>query len=325
MVSRLLAVLVAAGLIVAALSARGGVDPPGLPGGDPTGTVVCATELRQVCDGLARDGLVVRMQDAGVTLDELAADDPPAVDAWLTLQPWPQMARDRRQRAGSALLGEDSDPLGHSPLVLAVWEERADVLARTCDPVTWSCIGDAAGGTWADIGGEEAWGPLKPGFADPDRSAGGLLALHQAAADRLGNAGYSRRDLGDPAFFGWFTTLGDAAALPATGGSPVLPMVQFGPSRYDVVGAIEAEVLALQQRAEGRAGGLRVLPGEPAITAEVVAVAVGPEGGLAERLGSDVPELLIQQGWSRGPAPQESIPSPGALEALRSTWSEVIG
>lgn len=328
MVSRLLAVLVAAGLIVGALATRDRVDTPGLPGADPAGTVVCATELRQVCDDLAGDGLAVRVQDAGVTLDELAADDPPAIGAWLTLRPWPQMVRDRREHAGlEVLLGDDSATLAVSPLVLAVWDDRAEVLAGVCEPVSWRCVGDVAGGTWADVGGPDTWGPVKPGHADPIRSAGGLLALHQATADRLGSTDYTRRDLDDPAFFGWFTTLQDAVPdFRPSSGSPLLAMAQVGPAAFDVVGAVEAEVLALRERAAERVERLEVLPGEPPVAAEVVVVAVSPDTRVAERVADAAPDLLAARRWSTQDAQAaHAVPSPGALEALRATWSEVIG
>lgn len=328
MVSRLLAVLVAAGLIVGALATRDGMDTPGLPGADPTGTVVCATELRQVCDDLAGEDLTVRVQDAGVSLDELATDDPPAVEAWLTLRPWPQMVRDRREQAGlDVLLGDDSATLAVSPLVLAVWDDRAEILTGACDPVSWRCVGDVAGGTWADIGGPDTWGAVKPGHADPARSAGGLLALHQATADRLGTTEYTRRDLDDRAFFGWFTTLQDAVPdFRPPSGSPLLAMAQVGPAAFDVVGAVEAEVLALRERAAERVGRLQVLPGGPAVTAEVVVVAVGPDTRVAERVADAAPELLAARRWdTQDGQTAQAVPSPGALEALRATWSEVMG
>lgn len=211
MVSRLLAVLVAAGLVVAALAARGRIDAPRLAvGGDATGTVLCVTELADVCTALeaaAGGDLAVTVEDAGATLDALAGTEPPAADAWLTLAPWPQMARDRREAALlDPLVGEDRAGLGHSPLVLVSWEERAEALAGHCDPVTWDCVGEVAGEEWAGIGGDARWGPVKVGHAHPGRSAGGLLVLHQAVANRVGTAAYSRQHLrDDPAFSAWFT------------------------------------------------------------------------------------------------------------------------
>ncbi|HVL99836.1 MAG TPA: hypothetical protein VM324_11150 [Egibacteraceae bacterium] len=326
-VSRLLALVVAVGLVVGALALRdraGQGGPADQRAGGP-GTVLCVTELRTVCDALAADDLRVRVEDASATLDALAAGDAPDVDAWLTLRPWPQMARDRRKRAQlPPLLGEDSTALGHSPLILAIWEERADALRQRCDPVAWDCVGEVAGDPWADLGGEAGWGPVKPGHADPGRSAEGLLVLHQATGSRLGRTDYSTRDLEDPGFFSWFAAFQrDLTQAPT--GSPLQAMVQFGPARFDVVGAIGADLASLRERAAARTTRLREEEGVPPVAAEVVAVPVGTAAGVAQRITRDVPALLGDGHWEPGAADGRAVPSPVALEALRALWTEVRG
>jgi hypothetical protein len=331
--SRVLALVVAVGLVVGALAIRarldGGDGVTVTLGRDASGAVICATEVAQACRDLAErsDGdLTVRVEEAGVTLDALGSADPPTADAWVTLQPWPEMARERRRRAGlEALVEEDSVTLARSTMVLAMWEERAEALAPTCDPVTWRCVGEAAGGTWADVGGRDTWGPVKPGHGDPSRSASGLLALHQAAASRIGTTSYSARDLDDPAFFSWFSTLQRAVPdFRPSSGSPLLAMVQFGPASYDVVGAVEAEVLGLRDRAAGRAGGLMVVPGDPPTGVGVVVVGIGGDDGVAARVAEELPELLTESNWQTGADGDTTVPAAGVLEALRREWSEVM-
>jgi hypothetical protein len=328
--SRVLALVVAAGLVVGALAITGRLGGDGVAvtlGGAASGTIVCVPEVAQACRELAQEGdgdLTVRIEEAGVTLDALGSSAPPDIDAWVTLQPWPQMARDRRQRANLSPLVGSETVAGASHMVLAAWQERADVLARTCDPVTWRCVGEVADRTWGDLGGPETWGPVKPGHGDPTRSASGLLALHQAVASRIGTPGYTTRDLDDPAFFGWFSNLQRAVPdfRPASG-SPLLAMVQFGPASYDLVGAVEAEVLGLQERAGGRAGSLVILPGDPETPVEVVVVGIGGGDAVAEGVAEGIRGAL--GGWWQVTEGAGVAPSAGALEALRREWSEVMG
>jgi hypothetical protein len=351
MLARLLAVVLAGVMVVGALALRARMDAGPAASGDPPGggRVHCVSELAAICDRLPGEGdLAVQVVDAGMTLAALAgaptgasADQAEAgqPDAWLTLAPLPQIARDRRTRAGlQPLLGEDRPPLGRSPLLLAVWGSRAGVLEPVCGgPITWACVGDAAPATWAELGGPVTWGPVKPGHADPNATAGGLLVLSQAAASRVGRTDLSTRDLEDQGFFSWFTGLERAVpSFRPSAGSHLREMVLTGPSTFDVAGVLEAEAVPLL--ATGRAPDLQLRDSTPVATADVVIVGVGPDGeGVADLVAERAGRLLAANAWRvDGEALDErleprdlpegnGLPSAGAMEALRTTWLEVAG
>jgi hypothetical protein len=333
--SRVLALVVAVGLVVGALAIRarldGGEGVPVTLGRDASGAVICATEVEQACRDLVErsDGdLTVRVEEAGVTLDALGSADPPTADAWVTLQPWPEMARERRARASlEALIGDSSDVLGRSPVVLAAREERARPLGEHCGGLNWDCIGSAAANQWANVGGRPEWGPVKPSLPDPDRTATGLLVLSQAIASRVGTPDFTTTDLRDPGHSAWLT--GFARALTAgSARSPLETMILTGSSQVEFTGVIEAVGRRLLDRATVRAEGINLLDGDPPMAAEVVVVPLGGAEGVAGRVADEMPAALEAAGWSRpgedGQLAQDAgLPRPGAMEALRSEWSEV--
>lgn len=373
---RILALLVAVGMIVVALQVRAAREPvagPDEPSADEEQVtperdhaLVCVPELADVCDdvaaALAEDGwevepsvvpvesyLTALSGTGGGTDPGTAATDGPALEpgVWLTIDPLPGLATQRLAATGGGPTIGDPVDLARSPLVAAVWDDRAEVLADACGgALTWRCIGDAAGGlgTWAAIGGPESWGPIKPGHGDPTTSTEGLLILGQIAAGYFGRDDISARDLDDPGFFGWFTDLQRAVptARPSSGGL-LLEMVQFGPGSFDVVGVVEARAVDLLARSAERAGTLTLRMIDPVATADVVAVPVGESSGLEELMravAAVAPAQLARNGWrvdGEAASPQleaagagelempegSNLPPAGSLEALRRTWSEV--
>jgi hypothetical protein len=355
---RLLALLVAVGLVVGALALRERIEGRDVAAGDPgtsdsgdgTGPVlVCDTELGQVCDRLGEalraDGVraTVVMRTAPAMVDELVT---PAADtragAWLTLGPWTEMGAQRGGGGRPVLVG-DPQVLARSPLVVVMPEDRAGVLEDHCGGFAWRCLGEAAAGTWARIGGQDAWGPVKPGHRDPQTSTSGALVLGQLAHAWFGQPAVSARDIDDDlGFFSWFTGLERAVPTftPSTG-TPLAELVTVGHSRFDLVAVPEAEAMAAFARAPDRAATLTVRLAEPVVTADVVVAALGQDAGLAAAVAVRAPGLLAEAGWrvdgeapsdvlqSRGVAlPAElpegtGLPSAGALEALRRTWLEV--
>jgi hypothetical protein len=347
MLARLFAVLFAVVMVVGAVALRDRLDARSADQDPPPdgGRVHCVTELAAVCEELGAEGdLTMQVADARTTLEALTgatADEDGAerMDAWLTFAPLPQIARDRRTRAGlQPLLGEDRPRLGRSPLLLAVWASRAEVLELACGgAIDWACVGEVAPATWAELGGSETWGPVKPGHADPDETAGGLLVLSQAAASRLGRTDLSTRDLDDPGFFSWFAGLERAVpSFRPSAGSHLEQMVLTGPSTFDIAGVLEAQAAPLLTT--GRAADLELRDSTPAATADVVVVGVGPAGqAVADLVAERAGELLAANAWRvEGEALDErlaprnlpadnGLPSAGAMEALRTTWLEVSG
>jgi hypothetical protein len=354
-VKRFGALVVAALLIVAAVYVRGRLDDDsaGSDQNDSASTVstlVCVTELDAVCRELdrSRDDLTVRIEDAAATESTLVSptfdvNDPP-FDAWLTLAPFPDMVSEQRSRALlPQALDDTTDTLGRSPVVVAVWNDRRDVLASTCaGGITWRCIGDNGGRAWPDLGGSAAWGGVKPSHSLPDATASGLFALSQATASYFGRTDFARNDFaGDPAFRRWFEQLERSIpSFPAPPRTPLDEMLSKGPAVFDLAGSLEAAAGPAIARSRDK-DRLSILYPSPATVADVVVAPVAntSRGDRVTKLlqSNEVAALLAQAGWrvdgqpladGVDPAytlPSESgLPRPGVLEALRALWIETI-
>lgn len=338
---RLLALVVALGLVAAALWVRGRIDDEGAVGGGPGGgdralTVVCVTELAAVCDAVAREepDLEVRIEEEAVTEQALAdADSVDDVDAWLTFGPFALVVDEQRRRSGRfAVLDEPSDVLAWSPLVVAVWNDRRDVLAGRCggDP-PWSCIGDVSGLPWSDLGGPAAWGPVKPGHPTPETTAVGLLVLAQATASFLGTSTYASNDFTDPAFRAWFERLERGIpGFPRPPRTPLDEMLSKGPAAFDLAGSTEAAAVPAIERSRDR-DRLSVLYPSPTAVAEVVLapIAGSDAGGRVQDVftSDDATAAFADAGWqtdAAGRPADDGLPAPGVLQALRSLWDEVV-
>ena len=171
--------------------------------------------LRRARDALDLD---IRIEDAATTLDALAAlDDPSEAPIWITMEPFPAMVDDLRAGTRQDPLEFDRTAIASSPVALVVLADRAAALTTACDdPLDWTCVGEAAGSPWVEIGGDESWGDVRPAFAPID-SAIGLLGVADAVS---GYFGASPIQVEDPGFVSWARPL--AKAVPAnalTGGT----------------------------------------------------------------------------------------------------------
>ena len=338
-----LALIAAVAMIAGAAFVRSG----GAGGGGGIGplpsrtklTVVCVTELAAACRALG-SAATFTIAEAGDTAAELSDDAGLTPDAWLTLAPWPQLVNENRQRQGLDPLSPAAPTsLGRSPLVLAMWSDRAEVLAETCGgEVAWPCLGEHAGRPWVDVGGQSGWGPLKPGHADPSSSASGLLVLGQAVSQFLGRSDFNARDLEDDALLSWLTRLEQGIpGFGSAGNGPLREMVQFGRARFDAVGTTEAEAGPLLERSAQRAKDVRLMYPEPLVvaTAVLAPLRAGVEERLAEDVGGPILQVLAEEGWrvegqppaagvGAQPLPDtDNLPAAGALEALRVRTEEI--
>jgi hypothetical protein len=345
---RLLAVVIAVAMIIGAFAIRDLVlddDDDGRAGngGGSNGLrVACIDELADVCADLDAD---VTVEAAGVTAADLIDPAEPAeVDAWITVAPWAQIVRDRRTEAGDEpLLDPDVGPLARTPIVFVARRERADVLARACGgQVSWTCLGERAGTPWADFGGDETWGGVRPAHAEAENSAVGLLAVGQAVGhfvatdqippDRVTPADWEAND----AFPGWFQRLEraipDAAFAP--GRDPFDQWLQTRGTAYDVVATTEANARpALAEAAPEVRDAAAVLYPAPVASADIVLAPVAG-GRNASGLEDPLRDALAEHGYrvdgdppAGAPALEDTdgLPSPGALYALRDVWSGVVG
>lgn len=326
---RVLAVLGAVLMVAVALLVRSALDggddgEDGGGGGNRVLNLLCAEELADACEVLEDEGRAeVQIEAVGETVDRLGVVDADLeVDAWLTLDPFPQQVDDRRLFAtGNALFADPIPTDVSSALALVAQDDRGVALEADCAEVGWACLGDAAGEPWADHGGEAAWGPVKPGHDAPDTSATGLLVLAQAMADHLDDPGFAGQDIDDR----WLGDLEDAVPT-RTAGSSLLRLAQQGGAAFGAVGALGAEAETVAGTAQGE--DLTIFYPAPMFQASVV---VAPGRGADEDLLDDLADLadgdnefvdaLLAAGWSdRTDGPAEPLPSAGVLDALRSAW-----
>jgi hypothetical protein len=340
---RVLAFLVATGLVVAAYAVRtsgpeSGTDPAVVAAA--TSTLRCDAELRVACRALSEAGHDVQVEPAGVTYDALrGAANAAGPDVWVTVAPWPAMVDDARSRAGLSPLFTTSEvPLAVSPLVLVLWEERGDVLEANCaGELDLACVTGAAGKRWDELGGPETWGAFKLGIQDPSTSSVGLAVLALATAEELGTAEFGTRSLTDGAYLDWLSALSGAIPdLAPAAGSALAAMLQVGPAAFDVAATTEAVALTARDGGAQRAAELRLVPA-PATTvdavlavngtaptattdevAEVVAGALGAEGWLTPATADGTSAAAFD-----GP-PGAALPGAGAQTALRNTFDETV-
>jgi hypothetical protein len=339
-----LAVLAAAAMIAGAVAVRSRIDDGG--GGVAAGRLTCAPELEPVCETLRQEsdgGLTVVIEPAGLTADRLAsASGDPGLDGWLVTSAWPEIVDARRRaRALPPLFGSPGEPLARSPLVLVTWKDRAAVLAPRCPATTvdWRCLGEAAGvpGGWSALGGQAAWGPVKPGHGRPSTDEVGLLVLGQAASSYFGRDDLSTVDLDDDGFRRWFGAL--ERSVPQAAGSPLAVMLAAGPAAYDAVGTVEADAAPLVERSSRRAS-LEVLYPSPMATADLILATPQADAGarLRRALTGQARRELAASGWrvegeplaggldrSVELPPGDGLPDPGLLDALRVRWEEETG
>ncbi len=322
-------------MIVGALVVRGRLDDRQEEAGQVY-RLVCSSDLGPVCDDLqtALPGRVdMTIEPAGTTADRLRRlDGDPGLDGWLVLDPWSALVDEARRAASlPPLFAAGRPPLARSPLVIVGWKDRAEALGPTCavpGSIGWKCLGEAAGQPWKDRRGQEVWGDVKVGHADPAADGTGLLVLGQATVDFFdGRTDLSTFDLEDDGYQRWL--LGLERPMTPSPRSPLDRMLQIGRAAYDFVGTTEAEA-AKVDGAASRAALTKIYPSSMA-SADVV-LALTP-GGRGDRLRAIVDERardgLTDSGWKEpgaaGLAPANGLPSPGLLDALRAKAREVTG
>jgi hypothetical protein len=292
--SRVVAVLVAAGLIVAAILVRGALDDDDTSGGRSGSDVlrvVCADEIYAACASLDPSRYSVRRQEAPETAAALTSDDAVDFDVWIAPASWPAIVDDARGRAGEAARFDvDATPVARSPLVAV----GGDAIA-SCD---WKCIGSAT----FSIGG-----------AAPS-SGLGTLQLGAAASGYFGTASFATNDF-DSAFRSWFGGLTERIT---TNDQPVTTLLQSR-AFFDVALSFEADAQGeLDAASEDRKRGLTLQYPAPVAYLDVVAVDIDPDrsreaAGVARTVGA----LLLANGWQEPAAEPDGLPKPGVLTALR--------
>ena len=327
---RLAALLVAAGMVLGAIYLRDRIDDDGASTGGSELRMRCSTDLVRVCDQLAegRDDLEVTVEEPGATADrlaQLAAGEDPGFDLWLGDVSWTGIVDDNRsrERRQGDVLGEPSEVLARSPVVLAVRTNPPPEVREACaEGVTWPCVGDAVG-RGASLG---LPAPLR---------GDGLVVLAAAVASWLGTTDYATNDFEEPGFGSWFDAVSAPVGGPAVGDRTPLEAGVTAQGQFPLVGALEADMVRV---ARSRQVYEAIYP-EPVVTSDLVLAPAQEfsvdEGidrlGGAERIGDvlsgagwRVPGRGLPEGTDGAPAlPEEQgTPAPGVLQALRDRWED---
>jgi ABC-type Fe3+ transport system substrate-binding protein len=176
-----------------------------------------------------------------------------------------ELLRDQWQRQNSSNIlhsGADApQPLVLTPLVIVAWEERAQALWTNGPDDFWRSLqrvlADDQG--WA-AAGQPDWGFVNFGHTSPETSNSGLQFLVLTAYGYHNKArGLVSGNVLDASYQDWVR--GIERSVPEFGRSTGLlmtEMLQFGPSKYDMVAVYENLAIENFQTAEGRGGPLRV-------------------------------------------------------------------
>jgi len=320
-VRRALALLAAAGLIVAAVFIRSRIDEDSTQAvsasstAPPSGplTIVCVTELADACDAMktTRPDIMTRVEDAATTAQAVAKGTA-GIDGWLTLEPWPDIVNDLAQNS----IFQSETSIASSPLVIAMVKQRANVLASNCPNgvVDWKCLGNNVGRKWTDLtGGIPAWGNVTVGNP-PLTSATGVLLFGSAATDYFGRTDIATNDFDDPTFMSW------RAKMKTTfmNADPFPEFVTQLPAKFSAVGVTSAEE---KLNVGTKADQVMVINPTPPASAVVTLAPVG-SGSRADQVNqlantTTLHDTLTSEGWSVGDIPKPTgLPDHGVLLAL---------
>jgi hypothetical protein len=175
-------------------------------------------------------------------------------------------ASDWKTKKNTALFaasGEDApQSLVITPIVLAIWEDRAQVLLKAGKGrITWKSIHDAIKDNkgWSGMGGKPDWGFVKLGHTDPTQSNSGIEALYLMSLEYYGKNTIDVGDLMKPEYQTFITDIEKGVTKFETStGKFMDDMVRFGPSKYDIAVVYENLAIAQLDNAKGRWGHLRI-------------------------------------------------------------------
>jgi hypothetical protein len=177
-----------------------------------------------------------------------------AEEDWETKLHKPLLAKD----------GEDApQPLVVTPLVFAIWEDRAAVLQQAAGgKVTWKAIHKAVVSNqgWPALGGKDSWGFVKLGHTDPTRSNSGMQALVLMTIEYTGKrSGIEVGDVLKPDYQAFVKEVERGVPkFESSTGIFMTDMIRFGPSKYDIAVVYENLAISQLENAQGRWGGLKI-------------------------------------------------------------------
>ena len=291
------------------------------PERDDATVLYCITELADVCEALgeARDELDIVVEDAGATLDRLAAlERGEQASLWLTVDPYPAMADLSRP---TDPLGFESRAVGASQLAVAFRSgDKAATIAAFCAAdatALWRCLGEHAGANWSTLGAASIAGTLRPSFGDVAGSAIGLTSFASAIAGYFGAADVDRTQFDDTAFLTWLRRVSGVSLDGTQRGRTPLETLAVRESALDAAATATFEINDLDATGER----FDVNYAEPEMW--IQAVIATPAGVAApDGLATEVAAALAAAGWDSATAAGSPVSSASTLLALRQLWND---
>ena len=261
---------------------RRGLSPSPVSSGTVTVNLIYSTEkadwLQAATNAFQQQGATLGGKHIQVALNELGSLDTQSGILNGTLHPtawspasflelnllsttWQQKYPHQAPIIGSN--GLDAQSLVFSPLVFAVWKERADILLSKYQSIDWPSIHTALTlkNGWSDIGGQSAWGLVKFGQTQPDKSNSGLLTITlMAYAFFKQQRNLQVQQIDDPGFLNYFQDFEGAVNAFGRSSGTFLENVVIvqGPAQYDIIATYESLVLTNQQQAQQHWGPLQM-------------------------------------------------------------------
>ncbi len=177
------------------------------------------------------------------------------------------LASDWQTKTSTELFATTGDaapqPLLLTPLVFAVWEDRAKVLLDASGgQLSWKTMHKAVTSPkgWPAIGGKAAWGFVKLGHTDPNKSNSGLQAIVLMAMEYFNTTtDLTIEQMLDPKFQEFVKEIESGVPhFEASTGTFMTEMIRFGPSKYDIALVYESLAVSQLENAQGRWGSLHI-------------------------------------------------------------------
>ena len=300
-------------LIIAAVLIRNGLDDNSSSTTDgtdkPSGgkvTVICSTEFEAICNRLDAKKYDTTTESAGKTLDRLAKADAKLPNAWITLDPFPNMIDVMRGGNGATAVNPTVVAVATNTPLLAIAQSFVEPIKVLCGGagVTWKCVGGNAGQSLS--GGRK----LLPGITDPNTEADGLLAFANAVSSYIGVTTSDRSQWEDPAFVKWLRSFRTNVTVTVEGEDP-LSTVIVHKTRFNVT-----QTTASDAAGSAQPNAFATTPTSPANQyVAVVATFTDRAGDLAAKVTAS----LVTAGWTQATDPQAKLPA-GTFIALRTLW-----
>jgi hypothetical protein len=185
-------------------------------------------------------------------------------------------------------------------------------------------VAEHAGGSWADAGGESAWGPVRLGHADPRDESIGLLAIGAIAAALMPSDVtlelMSGDDFRTPEFSEAFGRL-ERDGVPNSFFAELTTesaYEQYRVNAADFVFVARSEFTTVPPDSE-----VVELPTQARAVVTFTPTRNGPEA-LSDSETEALAEALTARGWGDPTDEGTGIPRGGVLAALLDVWEETV-